>query len=132
MPGIAGLARETGAPVVPVAIWGSQRVWSVGLPDGRGRKPRPDLSRGRRIDVSFGEPMTIGPDEDLTAWTRRLGEVLTAQLEDLQRQPHHVPAPGEHAPWYPAHLGGHALTRAEADPYDVVPRSAVRPTWGPS
>jgi 1-acyl-sn-glycerol-3-phosphate acyltransferase len=132
MPGVAGLARETGAPVVPVAIWGSQRVWSVGLPDERGRKPRPDLTRGRRIDVSFGEPLTIGPGEDLTAWTRRLGEVLTVQLEELQRLPHHVPAPGEHAPWYPAHLGGHALTRAGARPHDVVPRSAIRPTWGPS
>jgi hypothetical protein len=43
-----------------------------------------------------------------------------------------VPAPGEHAPWYPAHLGGHALTRAGARPHDVVPRSAIRPTWGPS
>lgn len=132
MPGTAGLALETGAPVVPVAIWGPQRVWSVGLPDERGRKPRPDLTRGRHVDVSFGEPMTVGPGEDLTGFTRRLGAVLTTQLEELQRLPHHVPATGERAPWYPAHLGGHALTRAEADPYDVVPRSAVRPTWGPS
>lgn len=132
MPGVAGLARETGVPVVPVAIWGSQRVWSVGVPDERGRKPRPDLTRGRRIDVSFGEPMTIGPGEDLTAWTHRLGELLTVQLEDLQRQPHHVPALGEHAPWYPAHLGGHAPTRAGAAHLDVVPRAAIRPTWGPS
>lgn len=132
MPGVAGLARETGAPVVPVAIWGSQRVWSVGLPDERGRKPGPDLARGRRIDVSFGEPMTIGRGEDLTAWTRRLGEVLTVQLEELQRLPHHVPVPGERAPWYPAHLGGHAPTRAGAAHLDVVPRAAIRPTWGPS
>ncbi|GAB3024795.1 1-acyl-sn-glycerol-3-phosphate acyltransferase [Nocardioides flavus (ex Wang et al. 2016)] len=131
MPGVAALARETGAPVVPVALWGAQRVWSVGLPDERGRGPRPDLTRGRRVDVSFGEPLTIGPHEDLVAFTRRLGEVLTVQLEALQRLPHHVPAPGEHAPWYPAHLGGHAPTRVEAEPYDVVPRSAVRPTWGP-
>ena len=60
MPGVASLARETGAPVVPVAIWGSQRLWSVGLPDARGRKPRPSLRRGRRVDLSFGEPITFG------------------------------------------------------------------------
>ena len=42
-----------------------------------------------------------------------------------------VPAPGEDAPWYPAHLGGHAPDRAEALGLDDVPRSAVPPTWGP-
>ena len=131
MRGVAGLARETGAPVVPVALWGAQRVYSVGLPDERGREPRPDLTRGRRIDVSFGEPLTIGADDDLTEWTCRLGTVLTEQLEALQRLPHHLPRQGEIAPWYPAHLGGHAPTRAEAAHLDVVPRAAVRPTWGP-
>jgi 1-acyl-sn-glycerol-3-phosphate acyltransferase len=131
MRGVASLARETGAPVVPVALWGAQRVYSVGLPDERGREPRPDLTRGRRIDVSFGEPMTIAAGDDLTEWTRRLGTVLTEQLEALQRLPHHLPRPGEIAPWYPAHLGGHAPTRAEAAHLDVVPRAAVRPTWGP-
>ena len=132
MRGVAGLARETGAPVVPVALWGAQRVYSVGVPDERGLEPRPDLTRGRRVDVSFGRPMTIGPGEGLTDWTCRLGARLTDQLEALQRLPHHLPLPGEHAPWYPAHLGGHAPTRAEAAHLDVVPRSAVRPTWGPA
>jgi 1-acyl-sn-glycerol-3-phosphate acyltransferase len=132
MRGVASLARETRAPVVPVALWGAQRVYSVGVPDERGREPRPDLSRGRRIDVSFGVPLTIGAGDDLTEWTRHLGTVLTEQLEALQRLPHHLPRPGEIAPWYPAHLGGHAPTRAEAAHLDVVPRAAVRPTWGPS
>lgn len=132
MPGVASLARETGAPVVPVALWGSQRVWSVGLPDTRGRKPRPSLRRGRRVDVSFGAPLTIGGDEDLVSFTSRLGAAMTGQLEALQQLPHHRPRPGEHAPWYPAHLGGQAPTRTEAAHLDVVPRSAVRPTWGPS
>jgi 1-acyl-sn-glycerol-3-phosphate acyltransferase len=131
MRGVASLARETGAPVVPVALWGSQRVWSVGVPDERGREPRPSLARGRRIDVDFGAPLTIGAGDDLTEWTRHLGEVLTAQLEGLQGLAHHLPDGGEHAPWHPAHLGGHAPTRAEAAHLDVVPRSAVSPTWGP-
>ncbi|PKH43742.1 1-acyl-sn-glycerol-3-phosphate acyltransferases [Nocardioides alpinus] len=131
MRGTAGLARETGVPVVPVAIWGSQRVWSVGVPDARGRKPRPSLTRGRRVDISFGEPVTVSSGEDLTAWTGRLGGLLTEQLEALQCLPHHVPQPGELAPWHPAHLGGHAPTREEAAHLDVVPRAAVRPTWGP-
>ena len=132
MRGVASLARETGAPVVPVALWGSQRIWSVGVPDHRGKEPRPDLTRGRRVDVVFGEPLLVAPGDDLTAWTQLLGHRLTDLQEGLQGLPHHLPAPGEHAPWHPAHLGGHAPTRAEAAHLDVLPRSAVRPTWGPS
>ncbi|RNL81044.1 lysophospholipid acyltransferase family protein [Nocardioides marmorisolisilvae] len=126
MRGAAALARETGAPVVPVAIWGSQRIFSVGDPE-----PPPDWTRGRRIDLTFGEPFTVAGTDDLTAVTTRLGHTLTAMLEELQRQPHHRPRPGEHATWYPAHLGGHAPTRERALELDVVPAGAVSPTWGP-
>ena len=126
MPGAVALARETGAPIVPVAMWGAQRISTVGIPE-----PRPDLTRRRRIDVLLGEPVLVGPDDDVTATTRALGARLTTMLEELQVLPEHRPAPGEHAPWHPAHLGGHAPTRAAAAAYDVLPRSAVSPTWGP-
>lgn len=126
MPGVAALARETGAPVVPVAIWGSQRIYSVGIPE-----PTPDVTRGRLVDVVFGEPFRVAPADELVAVTTGLGHTLTAMVEELQRRPEHRPRAGEHATWYPAHLGGHAPTRAAAAEYDVVPRSAVKPTWGP-
>jgi 1-acyl-sn-glycerol-3-phosphate acyltransferase len=126
MRGAAALARETGAPIVPAAIWGSQRIATVGIPE-----PRPDLTRRRRIDLVLGEAFTVAPDEDLIAVTTRLGVLLTAMVEELQMLPEHRPAPGEEARWYPAHLGGQAPTRAEAAAYDVVPASAVPPTWGP-
>lgn len=131
MRGVASLARETGAPVVPVALWGSQRLYSVGRPNEHGREPPPDWTRRRRIDVAFGEPMSIGSGEDLSEWTRGLGAHLTELLEGIQTQAHHRPRPGEWAPWFPAHLGGAAPTRHEARELDSVPRSAVRPTWGP-
>lgn len=131
MRGVASLARETGAPVVPVALWGAQRLYSVGVPDEQGKEPPPDWTRGRRVDVAFGGPLTVAPHEDLTEWTQRLGHRLTDLVEELQRLPHHRPGAGEYAPWYPAHLGGHAPTRLEAEFLDRVPRSAVRPTWGP-
>lgn len=131
MRGMASLARETGVPVIPVAIWGSQRVYSVGRPNAYGKKPRPDLTRGRRVDITFGEPMAVASGADLTEATRDLGVRLTEQLEEIQGRPHHRPRPGEWAPWYPAHLGGAAPTRHEARELDSVPRSAVRPSWGP-
>lgn len=131
MRGVAGLARETQVPVVPVALWGAQRLYTVGVPDERGKEPPPDWTRGRRVDVSFGEPIRAEPGEDLTAWTHGLGHRLTHLLEELQQLPHHRPRSGEHAPWHPAHLGGHAPTREQAVGLDSVPGSAVRPSWGP-
>lgn len=124
MKGAASLARETGAPVVPVAIWGSQRIHSVGIPE-----PRPSLVRGRRVDLAFGPPLYAAPETDLVAWTTDLGHILTGMLEGLQQQAEHQPRPGEHARWHPAHLGGAAPTRFEARDHDVVPSSAVVPSW---
>ena len=126
MRGAVALARETGAPVVPVAIWGSQRLFSVGDPP-----LPPDLTRRRRVDLSFGNPMYVASGDDLTERTHELGHRLTEQLEGLQRLPHHRPRPGEVATWYPAHLGGHAPTRQRARVLDDVPFNAVTPTWGP-
>ncbi|MDT9592029.1 lysophospholipid acyltransferase family protein [Nocardioides zeae] len=132
MRGAAALARETGAPVVPAAMWGAQRIWTVGRTPW-GTEPGPDWSRhGRVVDIRLDAPFTVGPQADLTEVTVELGHRLTALLEELQQRPHHRPRPGEHAPWHPAHLGGHALTREQARDLDVVPRRAVRPTWGPA
>ncbi|HEY9565082.1 MAG TPA: hypothetical protein VIR30_15050, partial [Nocardioides sp.] len=83
------------------------------------------------VDVAFGLPQYVVPGGDLTAATQQLGHTLTGMLEELQQLPHHRPAPGEHAPWHPAHLGGHAPDLAEAVGLDLVPKAAVRPTWGP-
>lgn len=129
MRGVAALARETGVPVVPVTIWGSQRIWSVGWPEERRRGPA--WTRGRLVDVRFGEPLVVGPGDDVVAATHQLGLELTKTLEELQLLPEHRPRPGERAPWYPAHLGGAAPDRREAAALDSVPRSAVPPSWGP-
>lgn len=126
MRGFCSLAQRTGAPVVPLAVWGSQRIFSVGDPE-----LPPDWTRNRRIDLAFGAPLYVGKGDDLTEKTRELGHALTGLLEGLQRLPHHRPRPGEVATWYPAHLGGHAPTRQRAQGLDVVPFNAVTPTWGP-
>lgn len=126
MRGAVALARETGAPLVPAAIWGSQRIYSVGLPE-----LPPDLTKGRRIDVVFGPPRQVPTGADLVEETRSLGHALTGMLEGLQCSDVHRPRPGEYAVWHPAHLGGHAMSRTEAAPYEEMPVSAVSPTWGP-
>lgn len=130
MPGVAALARETGVPVVPVAVWGQQRLWP--LRRRLEETSRMLLVRGARVDVAFGQPFHVGPEADLTAVTTDLGHRLTDLLEGLQTLPEHAPRPGERARWHPAHLGGTAPTRAAAAPLDVVPRTAIPPTWGPT
>ncbi|WP_372730077.1 lysophospholipid acyltransferase family protein [Nocardioides sp.] len=130
MPGTVALARETGVPIVPVALWGGQRIATVSrTPEGRERPP--ELARGRLVDVRFGAPLPVAADEDLAEATHRLGHALTDLLEGLQRLPAHRPRAGEHAPWHPAHLGGHAPDRRAALDLDEVPSSAVPPSWGP-
>lgn len=130
MPGAAALARETGAPLVPVSVWGGQRLW----PQKRSAEdpfPRPTPQRGRLVDVRVGRPQHVARDAALDATTRALGHRLHDGLEALQRLPGHRPRAGETAPWYPAHLGGHALDRAASLALDAMPGSAVAPSWGP-
>jgi len=131
MPGAVALARETGAPLVPVSVWGGQRLW----PQKRTLDapfPRPDLARGRLVDVRFGAPMVVAPDADVQEVTVQLGRRLQDGLEALQGLSEHRPRPGEWAPWYPAHLGGHAVERAASFALDGMPRAAVAPQWGPA
>ncbi len=130
MPGAVALARETGAPLVPVTVWGGQRLWGQKR-DLDSPIPRPTLQRGRTVDVRFGAPIDVPPDADLVETTRQLGAHFQDQLEQLQSLPEHRPRPGEWAPWHPAHLGGHGVGRAASFALDRMPRSAVTPTWGP-
>jgi 1-acyl-sn-glycerol-3-phosphate acyltransferase len=129
MPGAVALALETGAPLVPVSVWGGQRLW----PQKRALDepfPRPQLQRGALVDVRFHAPLEL--TGDVRADTRALGARLQAGLEELQLLPEHQPRPGEWAPWHPRHLGGDALEREASYVLDRMPRSAVQPTWGPT
>jgi len=62
--GAARLALETGTPVIPVAMWGPQRLY-----DGRTKKVRPRP----RTPVE----LVAGPPVDLSAWE---GQPLTAPV----------------------------------------------------
>ena len=130
MPGAVALARETGAPLLPVVTWGGARLWgqkrAVDAP-----LPGPLLTRHRTVDVRVGQPIHVAPDDDVRAVTTLLGRRLQTGLDELQSLPEHQPRPGEWAPWHPAHLGGDALRRRASFALDGVPRSAIAPRWGP-
>ncbi|MGH3589135.1 MAG: lysophospholipid acyltransferase family protein [Pseudonocardia sp.] len=121
MPGAVALAAESGAPLLPMVIWGPQRIYTADLPR--------DLTRGRPVSLLLGSPMYVGRHADVVAETRRLGRTLQGMLDDVQARAQHQPDPGEHAPWHPAHLGGHAPTPEQARLVETVPRSSVPPSW---
>lgn len=92
--GVARLALESGAPVVPVAEWGSQRIF-----DPRTKKVRLRL----RTPVS----VLVGPPVNLSAYAGRQlsGEVLRAatdtimcDVQDLLVEIRGEPAPAEFFP----------------------------------
>jgi 1-acyl-sn-glycerol-3-phosphate acyltransferase len=79
--GIARVAFRTGAPVIPVGIWGTHRRWSKW-----GRHWGPPLRP--RLGFTFGEPIHPTGDaarqDDIDAFTARLRDALDRQLADAR------------------------------------------------
>lgn len=100
--GAARMAIEANAPIVPVAIWGAQRIWTKGKVARRlGRSKLP-------IVIAVGP--AVRPDGAADAVTARLRVAMAESLADAQRG---YPAPQGQA-WVPHRLGGTAPTLAEA------------------
>ena len=104
--GVVRLADSVGAPIVPVALWGTQRLLT------KGRPARP--TRGAAVVVRYGEPFHP------TARTamRRTAEVMERIGEELARAQASYPqrpGPPPHDWWLPAHLGGSAPTPEAAE-----------------
>ncbi|MDQ3663671.1 MAG: 1-acyl-sn-glycerol-3-phosphate acyltransferase [Actinomycetota bacterium] len=106
MPGAVALALATGAPLFPVVIWGSQRIYTVGH--------RLDLTRGRPIRVLVGRPFPVRGDLSVVDQTRGLGERMAELLDQVQRSHRDQPNPDGSSWWHPAHLGGAAPTPEQA------------------
>src|SRR5689334_6259932 len=107
--GAARMAQEAGVPLLPVVIWGSQRVWTKGHPKRLGRSNVP-------ISINVGEPIPVAPDADPEAVTRQYKAVM-ADLLDVARAAYE-PLTGPDLKYLPASLGGTAPTLAEATRLD--------------
>ncbi|UGT59374.1 lysophospholipid acyltransferase family protein [Nocardia asteroides] len=114
--GAARMALEAQVPIIPVAIWGAQRVWTKGHPKRLGRTNTP-------IHIVVGEP--IQPYEPAAELTAELRTTMQRLLLDAQRDYPHE----EGAYWVPSRLGGSAPTLEQAnelDAADVAERAAKR------
>jgi len=105
--GAARMAAEAGVPIIPVALWGTQRFWTKG-------RPRDLTQRHIPILINVGEPMSVAEDDDPDAVTDDLRGRLQTMVDRLQTVYPDKPSGPEDAWWLPAHLGGTAPTLADA------------------
>lgn len=114
--GAVRMAKEAGVPILPVTIWGSQRIWTKGLPKNMIRPAVPLL-------IDTGAPVHVdGPVEEVT---ERLRRQMQGTLERLQDR--YVELNGPYpagASWVPARLGGSAPTLEEANALDEAEHAA--------
>jgi 1-acyl-sn-glycerol-3-phosphate acyltransferase len=96
--GAVRLAIGADVPVIPVAVWGSQRIWT--------KKVKRDLSRKKvPIYVAFGKPLYFSRDSSVEEGEKELRAAMQELLFDLQDR-----YPDSHvgARWAPIRLGGSA------------------------
>ncbi|WP_052666918.1 lysophospholipid acyltransferase family protein [Nitriliruptor alkaliphilus] len=124
-PGAVRMAMGAGVPLVPGAVWGTQRIFT------KGRKPRPAV--GTVVTVAFGPPIPYAAGDDPAEVHLRLmvaiGELVTRLQEDYPQ----TPKSPDDAWWQPAHLGGTAPTVEEAErraAEDAAERRARRAAEG--
>ncbi len=102
--GAARIAAATGAPVIPVGLWGTEQVWPRSS-----RLPKMSLTDRPRVTASVGPPVKLAhrsPDAD----TKRIMKAISAQLPPEARR-RRTPTPEELARTYPP--GYHGDPEAE-------------------
>lgn len=100
--GAVRMARTANVPLIPMIIFGGHRILSY---------DRRDLTRGRSIVMTVGEPLPVPRGADPDALTEELRVRLQDLLEQsVARYPDKPPG----AWWIPARLGGGAPTLEEA------------------
>jgi 1-acyl-sn-glycerol-3-phosphate acyltransferase len=112
--GAVRLAAEAGVPLIPVVLWGTQRMMTKDHPR--------DFSRGKTIAIHVGEP--LHPDRSRPAEeTARLHTAMSALLEEtIAAYPSQEQPPGSW--WLPASHGGSAPTPDEALHLDAEEKRA--------
>ncbi len=112
--GAARIAAEAGVPLVPVVLWGTQRLMTKDHPK--------DFSRGKTIGIRVGEP--LHPDgTDPVADTAELRKRLETLLDEaIDAYPAEEQPPGSW--WLPAARGGSAPTPERAAEMDAEEKAA--------
>jgi 1-acyl-sn-glycerol-3-phosphate acyltransferase len=111
--GAVRIAAAAGVPVVPVILWGTQRMMT--------KDHARDLSRRRTITVSVGAPLRPS-GEDPVADTAELFEVMASMLDDAIGSYPEAEQPAG-CWWLPKRYGGGAPSLEEAAVMDAEERA---------
>jgi len=109
--GTIRMAQAAGVPVIPVTIWGSQRVWTKGHPKRLGRTNVP-------IFITVGEAITVDRRDNADEANELLRQRMTAQLHADQDS--YPPLGPDEQHFLPVRLGGTAPTLEEANAMDAA------------
>ncbi|HXH81011.1 lysophospholipid acyltransferase family protein [Nocardioides sp.] len=112
--GTVRIAAAAGVPVVPVIMWGTQRMMT--------KDHDRDFSRGKTISIAVGAPLHPtgnNPVAETAELHARMSEMLD---EAIAAYPIDEQPPGSW--WVPARLGGTAPTPAEAAALDMAEKRA--------
>jgi 1-acyl-sn-glycerol-3-phosphate acyltransferase len=112
--GAARMAAEAGVPVIPMALWGTQRLWTKGHPKDLTRRHVP-------ISIVLGAPMHPSAEDDCEVLTKDLRARMSELLDQAQSSYPDSPAADDDRWWLPAHLGGTAPTPEAAAALDRRP-----------
>jgi 1-acyl-sn-glycerol-3-phosphate acyltransferase len=111
--GAVRMAAAAGVPIIPMALWGTQRMWTKG-------RPRTLTKRHLPISIAIGESLTPGRRDNADLVLADLRERMETLLDRVQRDYPDQPAGPDDTWWQPAHLGGTAPTLAEAAALDAA------------
>lgn len=111
--GAARMALATGAPLVPMVVWGTQRLWTKGRPRALGTRHVP-------ITVALDPPVPVQAGDTPTVLTARLAGALTDLLVRVQHDYPDAPSGPDDAWWLPSSMGGTAPTPAQARALDAA------------
>ncbi|MDP9102040.1 MAG: 1-acyl-sn-glycerol-3-phosphate acyltransferase [Actinomycetota bacterium] len=114
--GAARMAMEAGVPLLPLVVWGSQRIMT------KGRKR--DLTRGTPLRIVVGPPFTPDPSDDPVAVTAELKTRMQVLLDEARATYAGRPRDADDTWWIPASLGGTAPTLEAAEAADREVRAA--------
>ena len=110
--GTIRMAQAAGVPVIPVTIWGSQRVWTKGHPKRLGRTNVPIFITRGRADHRWQRR------DDADEANELLRQRMTAQLHADQDA--YPPLGPDERHFLPVRLGGTAPTLEEANAMDAA------------
>jgi 1-acyl-sn-glycerol-3-phosphate acyltransferase len=100
--GTVRMAATAGVPLIPVILWGTQRIYTKDHPK--------DLRRGKAISLTVGSPVPLSGTDPVGDNARLRDEMTTLLDHAIQKYPQHE----EGAWWVPRSYGGSAPSREDA------------------